>query len=181
MNIKFGDGHQMPWDSYRRMMKGEISPFKAVAETRRQPAAARARPTMALDAAPRWQARDQAPPAAKWDQQNGGRLSRVFVDATNNYLRDQGLSDEDCQTVAAVLKKYLGEAEDAENLDRPDQQQIRVGGPRGPVGARDRRLALDEYDQFGRPRRLLATAQPLGGDARGFAARFPGAERIRTV
>jgi hypothetical protein len=121
-----------------------------------------------------------AAPAAKWDQKNGGRLSRVFVDATNNYLRDQGLSDEDCQTVAAVLQKYLAGATDWETLEMPDEQQIRIGGPRGPVGAADRRLALDAFDQHGQPRRNLATAMPLD-QSRGFTARFPGADRIRVL
>jgi hypothetical protein len=182
MNIKFRDGHQMSWDSYRRLMKGEISPFKAVAETRRQPAVARARPQPAVGRPWSGAAYDQMPaPAAKFDQ-NGGRLSRVFVDATNNYLRDAGLSDEDCEVIDAVLQKYVDPgAEDAENLDMPDQQQIRVGGPRGPVGAGDRgrRFALDE-DQHGQLRRNLAVAMPLD-QSRGFAGRFPEAVKIRVL
>jgi hypothetical protein len=133
---------------------------------------------------------DQAP-AAMWDQrgarrrardQNGGQLSRVFTDATNNYLRDQGLSGEDCQAVAAILEKYVDPgAEDAENLKMPDEQQIRVGGPRGPVGAADRgRLAHDAFDQHGQPRRNLAVAMPLD-QSRGFAGRFPEASKIRVL
>ena len=169
--IAFGDGSSMPWLTFRAMMMNEISPSRAVALSR---------PKMALDAAPRWQARDQAAPPARWDEQGPG-LSRTYVDATNNYLRDAGLSDEDCQAVAAILEKYAAAAED-ENLEMAPEKQIRVGGPRGPVGNADRgRLAHDEFDMHGQARRVLARAMPLGGDDRGFAARFPGAERIRTV
>jgi hypothetical protein len=165
--IRFPNGRTVPWSEYRKMM---LKPRN---------------PGMAYDAKPAWLARDQASGPggpARFDQVGSGQLARSYVDATNSYLRNAGLSDEDCEVIDAVLQKYVDAgAEDAENLKMPDEQQIRVGGPRGPVGAGDRRLALDERDMFGRPRRLFATAQPLGGDDRGFAARFPGAERIRTV
>jgi hypothetical protein len=46
----------------------------------------------AYDAKPKW-ARDQS---------NGGTLSRVYTDATNNYLRDAGLSEEDCNVIAGA-------------------------------------------------------------------------------
>jgi hypothetical protein len=72
---------------------------------------------------------------------------------------------------------------DSENLKMPDEQRIRVGGPRGPIGAADRgrRFALDEEsDMFGRRRRNFARPMPVGGDD-GFSRRFPNAVRIRTV
>jgi hypothetical protein len=172
--IKFRDGHSMGWDAYRRLMKGEISPFRAVALSR---------PKMALDAAPRWQARDQALPA-KWDQAGGGSLSRTFIDATNKFLADQGLSEEDCQMIGAILEKYAAVAADEETLEMAMPKKIPVG-PRGQIGgASDRRLALDEYDTHGTRRCVLARAMPLGLDDRGFAgfaARFPDAIRIKTV
>jgi hypothetical protein len=165
----------MEWDAYRKMMLGQISPFQAVAQ--RQPAAGRASPTGkswagAMDQAPRRRARDQS-----------GSLTRVYADATNNYLKDAGLSEEDLQVISAVLEKYVDPgAADAENLKMPDEQQIRVGGPRGPVGAADRgrRLAHDEFDMHGRLRRNLAVAMPLD-HSRGFTGRFPEAAKIRVL
>jgi hypothetical protein len=69
--IKFRDGQQMPWPVYRAMMNGEISPFKAVAEMRREPAGA-------IDAAmPRRSTRDQT---------SGGNLTPEFYRATLSYL-----------------------------------------------------------------------------------------------
>ena len=178
----------MGWDAYRMLMKGEISPFRAVAETQRQPAAGRTRPQSAAGGPWAGAAYDQAPPA-KWDQaprrrarDQNGSLSRVYADATNNYLKDAGLSEEDLQVISSVLEKYVDPgASDAENLEMPEEQQIRVGGPRGPVGAADRgrRFALDE-DQHGQLRRNLAVAMPLD-QSRGFAARFPGVDRIKIV
>ena len=166
--IRFPSGRTVPWPVYREMML-----------KRRTPA-------MAYDAAPAWLARDQAGGPggpAKFDQTGGGSLSRPFIDATNTFLADHGLSEEDCQAVSAILEIYAAVAADAENLEMPDQQQIRVGGPRGPVGAADRgrRMAHDEFDMHGQARRVLARAMPLGDADRAFAARFPGAERIRTV
>jgi hypothetical protein len=179
----------MDWNNYRMLMKGEISPYAAVARAQPQPAArgARGKPGWggaAYDAALPRRSRDQSTaPAAKFDDQVGsGQLGRSYVDATNSYLRNAGLSDEDCEVVAAVLQKYVDPgASDAENLNMPEQQQIRVGGPRGPVGAGDRRLALDELDMFGRPRRELVTAMLPGSESSGFSRRFPSATKIRVL
>jgi hypothetical protein len=182
MNIEFRDGTRMGWDAYRMLMKGEISPFKAVAETRPQPAAARARSRPAASA---WSgaAYDQASGPggpARFDQTGGGSLSRPFIDATNKFLADQGLSEEDCQAISAILEKYAAIAGDEENLEMAPEKQIRVGGPRGPVGAGDRRLALD-VDMFGRPRRELVTAMLPGSESSAFNRRFPGVDRIKIV
>jgi hypothetical protein len=172
--IKFRDGTRMGWDAYRMMMKGEISPFKAVAVSRgsaTRPSGGDGQPQLAYDAKPRW-ARDQG---------NGG-LTRAYTDATNNYLRDAGLSEEDCKVVASVLEKYVdagAEAEDQENLTMREEDRVRVGGPRGPVGAGDRKMALDQYDQFGRPRRLLAAPMAPAGSRRGLD--IPGIEKIRVL
>ena len=99
------------------------------------------------------------------------------------FLADQGLSEEeeDCQAIAAVLEKYAAVAADEENLEMATPSRISVGPPRGQIGgAQDRRLALDELDQYGQPRRELVSAVPL--DRRpGFSARFPGADRIRVL
>jgi hypothetical protein len=165
--IKFADGQRMPWMTYRAMMANEISPFKAVAATRRSRAA--------YDAAlPRRVARDQ----------NGGRLSQVYCDATEKFLGDNGVDPDDVAGIMKVLSRYIEEpaAEDEENLEMADPKRVPVGPPRGPVGsAQDRRFALDELDQFGQPRRNLATPMPLGGGDKGFAERFPDAARIRTA
>jgi hypothetical protein len=181
--IRFHDGHHMSWDSYRRLMKGEISPFKAVTETRRQPAVARARPQAPARRVWFGAAYDQAGGPggpAMWDQ-TGGSLSRPFIDATNKFLADQGLSEEDCQAVSAILEKYAAVAGDEENLEMAPPSRVPVGGPRGPVGAADRRLALDELDMFGRPRRELVTAMLPGSESSGFSRRFPSATKIRVL
>jgi hypothetical protein len=158
----------MPWNTYRAMMTNEISPFKAVSAAVREPAAAH-------DAAlPRRHARDQA----------GGRLSQAYCDATEKFLGDNGVDPDDVAGIIKTLSQYIEEApaEDEENLRMREEDRIRVGGPRGPVGAADRRrMALDELDQNGQPRRNLATAMSLGGDDRGFSRRFPRADRIRTA
>ena len=97
--IRFPSGRTVPWPVYREMMLK------------------RRNPVMAYDAKPAWLARDQAP-AAKWDQMGAGRLDRTYVGATNSYLRNAGLSDEDCGVIDAVLQKYVDPgAEDAENLE----------------------------------------------------------------
>jgi hypothetical protein len=92
--------------------------------------------------------------------------------------------DDVVQQIAGLLGAHVEEqaaAEDEENLRMREDPKIRVGGPRGPVGGQDRRFALDALDQFGQPRRNLATPMPLGGDDRGFSGRFPEAARIRTA
>jgi hypothetical protein len=165
--ITFRDGGRMPRPTYQAMMSGEISPFKAVAGSRREPAGA-------YDAAmPKWQARDQ---------QNGGRLDGSYVRATAEYLKKAGVALADLDTIAGILDQYVDEepAADSENLEMPPDPKIGVGTPRGQVGASDRRMALDQFDQFGRPRNLATPMLP-GGDDRGFSKRFPEAARIRTA
>jgi hypothetical protein len=181
--ISFKDGGRMDWNDYRRMMNGEISPRAAVARMRREPAGA-------YDAAmPRRQARDQ-----------NGRLDGAYVRATNEFLKKAGVASADLDAIAAILDQYVeveeAPAEDEENLsltkplrdpatgrELPEGKQVRTGGPRGPVGSAEdhRRYALDELDQFGRPRRNLVTAMPLGGDDRGWAKRWPDANNIKVV
>jgi hypothetical protein len=63
----------------------------------------------------------------------------------------------------------------------PEGKLVRTGGMRGPVGSGDRRMALDQLDEFGRPRRLLVTPQAPGGESRGFTERFPDADKIRVL
>jgi hypothetical protein len=164
----------MDWNVYRRMMNGEISPAAAVARSRHGPAGA-------LDAAlPRRRARDQ----------NGGRLDGSYVRATAEYLRAAGLAQEDLDRINEILDQYVEEApaEDAENLKMREDPKIRVGGPRGTVGsmdayrlAADRRMSLDQFDQFGRPRSQPATPMAPGGAGRGFHGRFPEAGKIRVL
>jgi hypothetical protein len=125
------------------MMLGEISPQAAVARMRRSP-----EPAGALDEAlPRRRARDQ----------NGGKLDGSYCRATDQFLRSSGLPDEDVEAVMQILGKSAEEepaAEDSEEMAMRPDPKIGVGGPRGPGGASDRRFALDQYDQFGRPRRF---------------------------
>ena len=127
-------------------------------------------PAGALDAAPRWLARDQT-----------GGLARTYVDATAKYLRNAGLPDEDLDVIGRILDKYVGEpaAADAENLEMAPEKQIRVGGPRGPVGATDRLLAADR--QLPEAHRRLLPRPVSERDRADFASRFPDADRIRTI
>ena len=121
--IKFQDGGRMDWNLYRRMMNGEISPQAAVARTRREPAGA-------YDAAmPRRRvARDQ----------EGGKLSQPYCDATRKFLGDNGVDPDDVAAVMRILDQYVEEppAEDEENLRMREDPKIRVGGPRAGAGRR---------------------------------------------
>ena len=152
-------------------MNGEISPRAAVmAQTRREPAGGGA-----YDAAlPRRQARDQA----------GGRLDATYVSATKKFLDAAGLDPADLDAIGKILDQYVEEApaEDSENLTMAPKKTIQVGGPRGPIGAQDRRRFVYDKprDQFGRPRSLTSPLS-LDGDDRGFSKRFPEAGRIRTA
>jgi hypothetical protein len=173
LQIKFRDGQRVPWPIHRAIMLGELSPQAAVAQMRREPAGA-------YDQAFRRGARDQI----RDRPQNGGGLSQVYCDATRKFLADNALDPADIDAVMSVLSKYTEEppAGDEENPEMPEGKRVRVGGPRGPVGASDRRhMALDQFDQFGQPRSNPATPMPLGGDDRGFSRRFPDAARIRTA
>jgi hypothetical protein len=165
--VQFKDGNAMAWPAYRSIMLGEISPQAAVAAMRREPAGA-------LDAAlPRRQARDQ----------EGGKLSQPYCDATRKFLGDNGMDPDDVAAVMEILDRYVEQApaEDEENLKMRPDRPIGIGGPRGPVGAADRRrFALDELDQFGRPHSNPATPMSVGGP-RGFTDRFPDAAKIRTL
>jgi hypothetical protein len=108
--------------------------------------------------------------------QNGGKLTQPYCDATRKYLGDNGVDPDDVAKVMAVLNPYIAEPAEDENLAMRDDPKVVVGGPRGAVGAQDRHLALDQLDQYGRPRSLLATPVSLSG-SRGFAERFPEADR----
>jgi hypothetical protein len=150
--IAFADGQRMPWMTYRAMMNNEISPFKAVAASRRDAAA--------YDQALRRGARDQSaiPVSSTLDDKrrrarDQGTLTPEFCNATRQYLTAAGLPEEDVEAVAQIIGKYAGEmpAEDSETLEMPEAKRISVG-PRGQIGASDRRFALDALDQHGRPR-----------------------------
>ena len=96
--IRFPDGRTMPWDLYRRLMLGEISPWAAVEATPQR------NPGGALDAAPRWLARDQEEPP------NGRRgLSQAYLRATSQYLIDHGVEPEDIDAVIELLARYATE------------------------------------------------------------------------
>jgi hypothetical protein len=169
----------------RHIQRREVDAVADVSRDDERPdlAAGRGRPDAtapvgALDAAlPRRRARDQ-----------GGMLTPEYCDATKRYLAAAGLPDEDLDAVGEILDRYVSEmpAEDEENLgltkplrdpatgkELPEKEKVRVGGPRGPVGGADRRMAWDQLDEIGR-QRTLASPLPLGGNDRGFSARYPG-------
>jgi hypothetical protein len=96
------------------------------------------------------------------------------------YLAAAGLPATAVEEVGRLLGEYVSGETAAEDLQMGPRNQILTGGPRGPVGATDRRMARDELDQFGQPRRLLATAMsPGGGDQ--FSERFPDTSRLKVV
>jgi hypothetical protein len=128
-------------------------------------------PAGALDEKPRRQARDQ----------QSGKLDGAYCRATDQFLRDNGLPDEDVEAISQILAKYAEEPAEDENLEMREDPRVRVGGTRGTVGASDRRMALDTLDLYGRPRSLPATPMLPGGDDRGFTERFPDAAKIRTL
>jgi hypothetical protein len=102
-----------------------------------------------------------------------------YYNATLKYLAGPSCQRRD-RGGWGCFSGHAAEEVASEDLQMEPRNQILTGGTRGPVGATDRRYALDELDQYGQPRRNLATAMPLGGD-RGFSSRFPEADRIRTV
>jgi hypothetical protein len=165
--ISFKNGERLPWPVYRDFMLGNIGPSALAAQTRRR------EPAGALDAAlPRRQARDQ----------NVGRLSQPYCDATRKFLGDNGVDPDDVEAVMTILGKYSEEqAEDSENLTMAPRKQIPVGGPRGPVGsAQDRSLAWSDLDVYGQPRNNPVRPLPLSGNDQ-FSERFPDTSRLKVV
>jgi len=149
----------MPWDAYRRLMLGELSPWAACAASPRNPGGA-------YDAAPRWLGRDQEEP------QTGRRgLSGAYVRATSKFLADAGVEPQDIDAVVEILAQYA--TNDEENGETADQRRGLMPHLAGAADAARSRLAYDAYGNL-RPRpRPMSERQKAD-----FEKRFPGVSRI---
>lgn len=182
--ISFPDGMRMNWEDYRGVMQGTISPQAAVDRARRSPAGA-------YDAAPR-KGRAHA-----WDQgeptKGGGKLDGPYCRATDAYLRAHDVDPKDVATIMAILEKNQA-AETGEDMttlpmtlgtvtrggagknDLPGFPSGRLpDGSPAPSGAQDAFTRPWAFDSYGG---RLSPTPPLTRD---FAARFPGAAKIRVL
>jgi hypothetical protein len=182
--ISFPNGDRMPWQTYRDMMLGKVSPMAAVDAMRRGPQGA-------LDAMPR------RTRAHAWDQEPTTRsssLSPQYCDATRKYLGDNGVDPSDVERIMEVLSRYQAAAngEDAETLpttlgtlsrtsrsDAYPSGQLPGGAP-APGGAQDnmhtKPWAFDSYGNLRQPPPSMTVRQRDD-----FNKRFPQARHIRTL